>query len=97
MTERGCLICARVAKRIGEVAPKGLGHWEEAWDIVAGPSDEFFDRLHEWESRDAPDTRAALEAAVNEFVRAWRRAAQAWETAGRTEPRSTLAAHVRRA
>ncbi len=86
MTERGCLICARVAKRIGEVAPRGLGHWEGAWEIVAGPSDAFLDRIHEWEADDAPETRAALEDAVNDFVRAWRVAAALWEAAGRPGP-----------
>lgn len=82
MTERGHLICVRVTRRISEVAPHGLGRWSGAWEIVAHPSDVFLDRLAEWERRDVPETRAALETAVNEFVRAWRRAAAKWEAAG---------------
>lgn len=87
MTERGRLICQRVTRRIAEVAPPGLGLWAPAWEIVATPSDYFLDRLKEWESRDAAQTRTALEGAVNELVRAWRTAAEAWDAAGR--PRSS--------
>lgn len=92
MTDRGRAICLRVARRVAEVVPPGLGSWDGSWDLVAGPSDAFLDRLNEWEREDTAHTRAELEAAVNDFVRAWRRATEAWEAAGR--PTATVEGRV---
>lgn len=83
MTERGRVLCQRVARRIGEVAPVGIGKWAPAWSMVSHASDDFLDRLWEWEGGDTPGSRAALTAAAASLVRGWRRAGVAWEDAGR--------------
>lgn len=83
--ERGRRVAERVAHRIREVAPKGLGRWGPAWEHVAAPSDAFLDRLRAWERHDAPETREALQDAADDLVRAWRRADDAWDAAGRPE------------
>ena len=83
MTDRGRELLKRVVERIGEVSPPGLGHWGPAWDLIEEPSDTFLDALSTWEQDDTPDTRDTLHSAASDFVRAWRRAAQAWEDEGR--------------
>ena len=83
MTDRGRQILGKVVRRIGEVAPPGLGRWPEAWATIADPSDTFLDALATWEASDTSETRYTLRAAATEFVQAWRRAAEAWESDGR--------------
>ncbi|MCH8479695.1 MAG: hypothetical protein LAT56_17415 [Wenzhouxiangella sp.] len=77
------LICERLSRRIGEVVPAELGRWDEAWDIVRGPSNVFLDALTAYLEHDTPESRAAIQHAADELVRAWRRAGEVWEARGR--------------
>jgi hypothetical protein len=81
--DRGRLVCDRVARRIAQEAPAGLGHDPKVWELVARPSDAFLDALRAWEDADNTATRAALNHAVDELVSAWRRAADAYGHAAR--------------
>ena len=80
--EKARTVCERLAARIREVVPVGLGRWEPVWTLVASPSDVFMDALKEWENEDSPTTRPDLEAAFTDLVRAWAEAAHQWEEAG---------------
>ncbi len=81
--EKARTVAQRVAVRIREVSPTGLGHWDPAWDHVGTPSDVFMDALKEWEKVDSPSTRSQLEAASTDLIEAWVEAGRQWEAAGR--------------
>lgn len=81
--DRSRIVCERVTHRIKEVVPSGLGHWDQAWDLVEVASAAFEDALGTFLVRDTQVSRAHLEQAVDELVRAWRCAGQAWEEAGK--------------
>ena len=81
--EQARIVAGRVAARVREVTPEGLGHWDLAWELVAAPSDAFMDRLAEWEATDSPLTRSQLETASADLVEAWAEAARQWTEAGR--------------
>jgi hypothetical protein len=75
--------CRRLSLAVAEVTPPGLGHWPDAWLIVAAPSDAFLDALLSWEDAGTVEHLAAAKAAGRELLDAWRAAAAAWEAAGR--------------
>ena len=81
--EKARIVAGRVAARIREVAPPGLGRWGPTWRLVDAPSDACMDALAEWASEDTPTTRTALAAASKLLVEAWAEAARQWEAAGR--------------
>ena len=80
--EKTRVVAERVAAKIRDVSPEGLGHWGPAFDFVASASDAFMDRLAEWEEEDSPSTRSNLEAAGADLVEAWAEGARQWEAAG---------------
>ena len=81
--EKARILAERVAARIREVAPEGLGRWDLTWELVAAPSDAFMDQLAEWEATDTPVTRRQLTTASTALVAAWAEAARQWQEAGR--------------
>jgi len=85
VTDRGKEIVKKVVVRIAEVAPQGLGRWDRAWDLIEEPSNAFLDALAVWERSDTADTRRRLQSAADEFVRAWRCAAEEWVEDKRTQ------------
>lgn len=82
--EKARTVAARVAERIREVTPPGLGHWGPAWELVGTPSDAFMDRLAEWETEESPLTRSHVETTGAALVDAWAEAARQWKEAGRS-------------
>ena len=80
--EKARLVAERVAARIHEVSPVGLGHWDPVWKLVAAPSDWLLDALAEWEAEDSPATRSEVEAASTALVGAWAEASRRWKEAG---------------
>ncbi len=60
----------------------GLGRWDPVWDHIGAPSDEFMDRLAEWEKADSASTRSKLETASTVLIDAWAEAARRWTEAG---------------
>ena len=81
--EKARIVADRVAARIREVSPEGLGRWAPAFDFVATVSDTFMDALAEWEKEDSTDTRLNLEVASTTLIGAWAEAARRWREAGR--------------
>ena len=76
-------LCRRLSEDIARQSPAGLGHWDNAWEIVEAPSARLLDALAEWErTGDATDQSAAIQAA-EEVGRAWTDAAAAWQRARR--------------
>ena len=80
--ERARIVAERVADRIREVSPEGLGHWKLAFEIVATASDTFMDALAEWEAEDSTVTRSHLEVAGADLIGVWAEAACQWKEAG---------------
>ena len=80
--EKARIVACRVADRIREVSPEGLGRWDSAWDYIGTPSDTFMDALKEWENADSPSTRSQLEVASADLIGAWAQAARRWEAVG---------------
>ena len=91
-TERRRLICGKVSHRISEVTPPGLGRWDGAWPLVAAPADLFLDALDAFLQEDTPGTRQRIQTAADDLVRAWRRAGEEWERAGRPQDRDAVPA-----
>ena len=81
--EKARVVAERVASRIREVTPEGLGHWGPTWGLVDVPSDVYMDALAEWETEDTPTTRSELEAASAALIKSWAQARREWEEAGR--------------
>ena len=81
--EKARIVAERVAARIREVSPEGLGRWGPVWDYIGSPSDVFMDTLKEWERVDSPSTRSKLEVASADLIGAWAEAARQWEAVGR--------------
>lgn len=90
--ERSRVVCERLARRIHEVAPDGLGRWDPALEIVREPSDAFLDALDRWLDTDTPENRADLQDGADALVRAWREAGRRWEAEGRPEGREGVPA-----
>lgn len=80
--EKARIVCQRVAARIREVVPPGLGHWGPVWTFIADSSDVFMDALEEWKAEETPLTRFGLQAAIAGLIKAWKEGARQWEAAG---------------
>lgn len=78
----GAAVARWVTDRVQEVAPRGLGRWRPAWDVVAFPSLAFLDALARWEESGSEEDREAARKAAGAVVAAWREAAREWEAAG---------------
>ena len=66
--------CERLARDVAEIAPDGIGRWDEAWEIVAGSDAEFIIALTRWEATGAAEHRELVRPAYHAVLDAWRRA-----------------------
>ena len=73
--ERGHRLCQRLAGRIADVAPRGIGHWDRAWEIVDGPSAAYVIALTSWEADPSDLTMQRVTDTYERVVEAWRQAA----------------------
>ena len=71
-SEQARKIARGVSERIREAITEGLAHWPPTWELVAGPSDSFMDRLYEWEGSGLPADREAVQRAAEALVDTWR-------------------------
>ena len=78
--ERGTELCSRLAKRVAEIAPAGIGRWDRAWDIVAEPGAKFIVALTAWEAEPSSVTKERIRITYNNVLRAWRRAVAEYES-----------------
>ena len=72
---KGREVCERLVQRIAEVAPTGIGLWDEAWTIVDGPSADFMVALSSWESDPTAASMARVTLTYERVVAAWGAAA----------------------
>lgn len=78
MTTRGGRMAARLAAAVAAVVPAELGRWPEAWERTAETDARFMRALRRWEERQDRGTSAALRAAFDAHVEAWKRTAELW-------------------
>lgn len=90
--KRGKVVCQRVAEKVREVTPPGLGRWDRLMEFVLEPDNRFFDALAVWLDHDNATTRADLQDAADNLVRAWRAAGRRFEAEGRPETRTEVPA-----
>ncbi|MEZ4414634.1 MAG: hypothetical protein R3E10_02695 [Gemmatimonadota bacterium] len=76
--DRGNRLCRALTARIVDLAPRGLGQWEGAWELVDPPSAEFMAALSNWEASGTAEAKERLAAAFSEVLAAWRNAAAAF-------------------
>ncbi len=62
--ERADRLCRILSERVAELVSVGLGHWDEAWELVEEPSGHFLDLLHAWE--DCGDEGVSARARMRE-------------------------------
>ncbi len=84
-SERVGQVADRVLRKIGEVTPAGLGTYgfDFSRAYVQPHEDPYLDALNVWAQKDRPDTREALQRAVELYVGAWKRAGEEWQRVGR--------------
>lgn len=76
VSERARAICRRLTEDVASIAPKGIGRWDRAWEIVDSPSAGFMLALSAWEAE--PTSESAKQAVRDSYgavVEAWRQAA----------------------
>ena len=69
-SERVRQVAERVAEKIGDVTPAGLGAhgWDFSRAYVQPHEDPYLDALNAWAKEDMPDTREALQRAAELYV-----------------------------
>ena len=72
-------LCEQLARDVAAIAPVGIGHWPEAWDIVAAHDTSFVIALSVWEATGFEADRAKVRMAYTSVLDAWRKAVAAWE------------------
>ncbi len=84
-SERVRQVAERVAEKIRDVTPAGLGAhgWDFSRAYVQPHEDPYLDALNAWAQQDTPDTRKALQRAAERYVGAWKRAGEEWQRVGR--------------
>lgn len=82
-TERANRLCRRLAGDVAAIAPAGLGTWDRAWEIVDPPSAELLAALTAWEATGDEEAVAAVKAAYDAVLAAWREAARQYREVAR--------------
>ena len=77
-TDRGTRMTARLCGAVAAVCPPGVGRWEEAWTLTAPTDRAFMAALRKWEQDENPGTVAALKAAFDAHVNAWKKVVELW-------------------
>lgn len=72
-------LCEHLARDVAAIAPVGIGHWPEAWDIVAAHDTSFVIALSVWEATGSEADRARVRAAYTSVLDAWREATRLYE------------------
>ena len=65
----------KLVRRIAEVVPPGINHWEPAFEIDDGPCAAFMLALSALEADPSDRTMARVTAAYGRVIEAWRVAA----------------------
>ena len=62
------------------IAPKGIGRWDRAWEIVDAPSGAFVIALTAWETSPSDEAALVVSGAYDGVLNAWREAASEYTT-----------------
>lgn len=90
--ERSRLICQRVSEGVAAVAPRQIGRWTPAWELVEAPSAAFLEALGSWVETGSMEDQRAVQRTAEAVRNAWREAVRQWEAAGR--PGTSEVAHA---
>lgn len=85
-TEAATELCRRLAHDVTQLAPEGIGHWPQAWDIVADADARFLISLTDWEATGAERERVILRTAYLAVIDAWQRAVGQYIESDRRNP-----------
>ncbi len=77
--DRGTALCRRLAGRISDIAPEGIGRADWVWELVAEPDASFVISLSAWESDPSEEAKARVKDAYNAVLDVWGRAAAEFE------------------
>ena len=80
IAERATEICRRLCRDVASIAPKGIGHWSRAWEIVSEADADFMASLTAWESDPKNETaKQRVRAAYTAVLEAWKQAAAEYD------------------
>ncbi|HUE96838.1 MAG TPA: hypothetical protein VMN39_09270 [Longimicrobiaceae bacterium] len=77
--EAATKLCQRLTSEVSAIAPVGLGHWPETWEIVGDADSAFMLALVGWERTGSEADRVKVRDAYNRVLDAWREAARRYE------------------
>jgi hypothetical protein len=77
--EKATALCRRLNHDVAEIAPPGIGHWDDVWTMTASADTGFMLRLVDWERTGEEPERLALRDAYWGVLEAWRDAVRAYE------------------
>ena len=75
-------LCEHLACDVAAIAPVGIGHWPEAWEIVAPADSSFVIALTAWEATGSESDRTKVRAAYHAVLAAWGTAVEQVPTTG---------------
>ena len=78
--EKGRLLSWKLAEAVAAIAPKGIGHWDRAWQIVDGPGADYMLALISWEKSPSDEAAMVVSVAYDGVLEAWRIAAIGYTT-----------------
>ena len=79
---KGKILCQKLAAAVASIAPKGIGCWDRAWQIVDAPSAEFMAALSAWEIDPSDMTMQRVSDAYDVVMAAWGVAVAEYTTEG---------------
>ena len=79
---RGTELCRRLSSAVAALAPRGIGRWERAWEIVGPADSEFMIALTAWEADPTDAPMARVESAYKAVLCAWAEAIREYEEQG---------------
>ncbi len=79
---KGKILCEKLADHVAVIAPKGIGLWDRAWEIVDGSSATFMNALSAWEIEPSNVTMQRVSVAYDAVMAAWRVAVAEYTTEG---------------
>ena len=75
-------IYRRISRNIAASCPKGLGHWDGAWELVETPSVAFLDAVASWIVNGSDEEALRVQTAAGVLLAAWQEAADAFQATG---------------
>ena len=76
---RGTKLCERLAEEVFKIAPTGIGHWDDCWEIVGDADTEFMLSLLAWERTGSETDKNLVRTAYDRVLDAWREASRQYE------------------